>query len=169
MRRIQSAGAGAGADVARRAVVTSRTKNRRGHARGVAKEAGGAGSFNALAIRAAKKTLGANFARARAVCPRLRAVGPSWARCGGGHPRCVAKGAGGARHREHGCTAEVGAEAAEGAQRAHRLQRRTGGQESGGADECARRAVATDAAVDGVDVAVLGPDIHGAVRAKRGG
>ena len=122
-----------------------------------------------MAIRAAKKTLGANSARARAVCPRLRAVGPSWARCGRGHPRGVAKAAGGARHREHGCTAEVGAEAAEGTRRAHRLQRRAGSQESGGADERACRAVATDAAVDGVDAAVEGPDIHGAVRAKRGG
>ena len=69
--------------------------------------------MNSLPIReAGRSKVRALPARASAVSARVGIVGPSWTWDRSSHARAVAEAAGGARHRERGCSAEVGAVAA---------------------------------------------------------
>ena len=103
------------------------------------------------------------------VSPRSRIIGSSRTRHGRGHFRAVAKAAGGAKQRAHGCAAAIGAITALGARKACGFERRAGSEARRGIHVCAGRAAAIDASIDGVEVAVVGPNIHGAISTKHGG
>ena len=130
--------------------------------------AGRADCLNSLAVGETSSSMKAFSTRGIAVSSRNRIIGSGRARHGRRHALAVAKAAGGARQRAHGCAAAIGAIAAHGARNACVFERRAGGEARGGIHVCAGRAAAVDASVDGVQVAVKGPNIHGAISAKHG-
>ena len=131
--------------------------------------AGRAGCLNSLAVRETSGPTIASSAKGLAVSPRSRIIASSRTRDGRGHVRAVAKAAGGAGQRAHGCAAAIGTITARGARKACGFERRAGSEARGGIHVCAGRAAAIDASVDGIQVAVVRPNIHGAICAKRGG
>ena len=130
--------------------------------------AGRAGCLNSLAVGETSSSMKAFSTRGIAVSSRNRIIGSGRTRHGRRHARAVAKAAGGARQRAHGCAAAIGAITAHGARNACGFERRAGGEARGGIHVCTGRAAAVDASVDGVQVAVVGPNIHGAISAKHG-
>ena len=138
-------------------------------ARARAVAAGRAGCLNSLAVRETRGSIIAPSTRGLADSPRSRIIASSRTRDGRGHVRAVAKAAGGARQRAHGCAAAIGAITARGARKACGFERRAGSEARGGIHVCAGRAAAIDASVDGIQVAVKGPNIHGAISANHGG
>ena len=131
--------------------------------------AGRAGCLNSLAVRETSVSQKASSTRGLADSHRSRIIASSRTRDGRGHVRAVAKAAGGARQRAHGCAAAIGAIAASGARNACGFERRAGSEARGGIHVGAGRAAAIDASVDGVEIVVAGPNIHGAISAKHGG
>ncbi len=131
--------------------------------------AGRAGCLSSLAVRETRGCQKARFTRGLADSPRSRIIAPSRTRDRRGHVRAVAKAPGGARQRAHGCAATIGAKTAPEARKACGFERRAGSEARGGIQVCADRAAAIDASVDGVHVAVVGPNIHGTVSAKHWG
>ena len=131
--------------------------------------AGRAACLNSLAVRETSGSRKALPTRGLADSLGSRIIASSRTRDGRGHVRAVAKAAGGARQRAHGCAAAIGAIAALGARKACGFERRAGSEARGGIHVCAGRAAAIDASVDGIQVAVKGPNIHGAISANHGG
>ena len=130
--------------------------------------AGRAGCLNSLAVGETSESRKAPSTRGLVDSLRSRIVVSGRTRHGRRHVRAVAKAAGGARQRAHGCAAAIGAITAHGARKACGFERRAGSEARGGIHVCAGRAAAVHASVDGVQVAVVGPNIHGAISAKRG-
>ena len=128
--------------------------------------AGRAGCLNSLAVG---ETCGSRRAWSTKDLVRSRIVESGRTRHGRRHVRVVAKASGGAKKRAHGCAAAIGAIAARGARNARGFERRAGSEARGGIHVCAGRAAAIDASVDGVEIAVAGPNIHGAISANHGG
>ena len=131
--------------------------------------AGRAGCLNSLAVRETSGSKNTRSTRGLADSLGSRIIASSRTRDGRGHVRAVAKAAGGARQRAHGCAATIGAITARGARKACGFERRAGSEARGGIHVRAGRAAAVDASIDGVQVAVKGPNIHGAISANHGG
>ena len=122
-----------------------------------------------MAVRETSGSQRASSTRDLAVSLGSRIIASSRTRDGRGHVRAVAKATGGARQWAHGCAAAIGAITARGARKACGFERRAGSEARGGIHVGAGRAAAIDASVDGIEVAVKGPNIHGAISAKHGG
>ena len=138
-------------------------------ARARAVAAGRAGCLNSLAVRETRGSIIAPSTRGLADSPRSRIIASSRTRDGRGHVRAVAKAAGGATQRAHGCAATIGAITARGARKACGFERRAGCEACGRIHVCTSRAAAIDTGVDGIEVVVVGPNIQGAISAQHGG
>ena len=149
---VQSSRAGNGCAVTTRAVAARRAQ-----------------CLNSLTKRHTRGSLIAWSTRGVADSIGSRIIETGRTRDGRGHLRAVAKAAGGARQRAHGCAAAIRAITARGARKACGFERRAGCEARGGIHVRACRAAAIHAGVDGVEVAVVGTNIHGAISAKHGG
>ena len=139
-------------------------------ARARAIAAGRADSLIRLAVRETRGTEKAWSTSVHHVdSTRNKTIVSSRTRHGCGHLRAVAKAARGAKQRSHGCAPEVRAIPANGTRKAYGFKRRAGSEACRSTQVSACRAVAIDARVDGIEVAVIGPNVHGAVGANRGG